>query len=103
MYDCIRIISLRICSSLNKQLIALSHDTGQHCENLKRMIIQTLVLIVKVTRLFWRNDKHSHANIYNIEYSLQKFEDVTNQHGLTTDFHTVIAHMRMSIENNSDI
>ena len=28
LYDCIRIISLRICSSLNKQLIALSHDTG---------------------------------------------------------------------------
>ena len=35
LYDCIRIISLRICSGLNKQLIALYIDGGQHRDRLK--------------------------------------------------------------------
>jgi len=73
LYDCIRIISLRICSSLNKQLIALSLDNGQHREQLEGMIVKTLIQIVNVTSLFWKNDKHAAANIYNIEYTFQNF------------------------------
>ena len=76
LYDVIRIISLKLCSSLNKLLIGLFRSSDQHISSLKSWIIQQLVLIVKVTKLFWSSDKHSQANIYNIEYSLQKFKDV---------------------------
>ena len=39
LYDVIRIISLRLCSSLNKLLIGLSHDQNQHKDNLKKWIV----------------------------------------------------------------
>ena len=71
MYDSIRIVGLRMSSFLNESLIKLHHAPDQ--PELKSRLVRTAIVLISCTRLYWPNDKHAAANLYNLQYSFSKF------------------------------
>ena len=73
-----------MCTYINECLIKL-HQNPQDTE-VKAKLVQTVISLLAGTKLFWKNDKHGTANLYNLQYSCSKFQDVLTAQQLTTDF-----------------